>query len=166
MDWEQAYRDNQPEVFAFLYTRCGRNAALAEDLTQDTFVRAIRAQKQFTDDGRGVIPWLTTIARNLLADHFKSHRARRDVTVESLLDDWTEAEPAAEAAVMEQLTAETVMRAVGRLNPDQREAVVLSYWGRWPDERIGRLTGVTARTVNTRRFRAREILRRRLAEVA
>lgn len=164
MDWDKAYRDHHAEVFAHLYHRSRGNTELARDLAQDVFVRAMRAERQFTDGGRGLMPWLTTIAQNLLADHWKRASTQREALVDEFHDD--SMVPSAEAAVIEQWRAETVMAAVARLDEPQRDAVVLSYWGRWPDERIARLTGVSPRTVNTRRWRAREVLRRQLAEVA
>jgi RNA polymerase sigma-70 factor (ECF subfamily) len=164
MDWEKAYRDHHREIFAHLYRRSGGNTELARDLTQDVFVRAMRSEKQFSDHGRGLMPWLTTIAQNLLADYWKSPKRHREDLVEELPDDRTVR--SAEADALERLRAAEVMRAVARLDPEQRDPIVLSYWGCMPDEQIGRLLGVNTRTVNTRRYRGRQHLRYRLAEVA
>jgi RNA polymerase sigma-70 factor (ECF subfamily) len=162
MDWDQAYRAHHEQVFRYLYYRTSGDKDLSSDLAQDVFARAIKAQRQFTDRGDGLSPWLITIARNLLADHYKTPRRRREDLVDTVPD---AAVASAETEALDQLAAETVMRAVAGLDADQREAVVLSYWGGWPDERIGQLMGVRARTVTTRRFRAREVLRRRLQAV-
>lgn len=164
MDWDQAYRQHHREVFAHLYRRTSGNKELARDLTQDVFLRAMRSERQFSDHGRGLMPWLTTIAQNLLADHWKSPKRHREDLVEELPDD--RAVRSAEADALDRLRTVEVMQAVARLDPEQRDPIVLSYWGRWTDERIGQLLGVPARTVNTRRYRARQHLRNRLAGVA
>jgi RNA polymerase sigma-70 factor (ECF subfamily) len=165
MDWEQAYRDHHTDVFRYLYGRCGRSRELARDLAQDVFVRGMRSERLFRyDDGRGVLPWLLTIARNLLADHFRRATHRPETLVAEVLDET--AVPSAESLALDGLDAAVVLAAVARLEPEAREAIVLSYWGGWPDARIGERLGMNPRTVITRRYRARQALKPRLAEVA
>ena len=72
-------------VFRFIYFRVG-NRPLAEDLTSDTFLRALKRIGSFTWQGRDLGAWLVTIARNLVADHFKSGRYRLEVTTGDVLD--------------------------------------------------------------------------------
>ncbi len=62
-------------LYSYLYGRCGGNVELAEDLTQQAFVRAIHGRGSF--DGRAdPITWLISIGRNLLVDHLR--RLARD----------------------------------------------------------------------------------------
>ena len=65
-------------VFRFIYYRVS-SQQLAEDLTSETFVRGLRAIQRFNWQGKDFGAWLTTIARNLVADHFKSSRARLEI---------------------------------------------------------------------------------------
>lgn len=59
-----------PRVYAFLASRCGGPGPLAEELTQQTFVEAVRRRQSF--DGRSdVVTWLCAIGRHKLADHFR-----------------------------------------------------------------------------------------------
>ncbi|MGN6607705.1 MAG: RNA polymerase sigma factor [Jatrophihabitans sp.] len=67
------YEEYAGEIHRFVRRRT-ISAELAEDLTQDTFVRALRAIGTVTDQGRPVAAWLVTIARNLILDHAKSAR--------------------------------------------------------------------------------------------
>ena len=53
---------------------------LAEDLTNETFLRALRRLDSVSDQGRDVGAWFTTIARNLVLDHLKSSRHRLERT--------------------------------------------------------------------------------------
>src|SRR5206468_11851041 len=66
-------------VFRFVYFRVG-NRQLAEDLTADTFLRALKRIGSFTWQGPDLGVWLVTIARNLVADHFKSGRYRLELS--------------------------------------------------------------------------------------
>src|SRR5436305_2025492 len=72
MDFEQAYDDNLTRVFAFFAYRLTSRAD-AEDLTQQTFERALKAWDRFDPSRATPASWLLAIARNLLIDH---HRAR------------------------------------------------------------------------------------------
>jgi RNA polymerase sigma-70 factor, ECF subfamily len=67
-------------LYRFLHRRIG-NAADAEDLVQQTFVKAHRALPRF-DPSKPIAPWLFTIARNLAATHYRSRRPVPDVEIE------------------------------------------------------------------------------------
>lgn len=116
-------------VFRFVYFRVG-NRQLAEDLTSDTFLRALKRIGSFTWQGRDLGAWLVTIARNLVADHFKSGRYRLEVTTGDVLDADREdrgPEGSPEAAVVEHITNVALLTAVKKLNPEQQECIVLRF---------------------------------------
>ncbi len=116
-------------VFRFVYFRVG-NRQLAEDLTADTFVRALKRIGSFTWQGRDLGAWLVTIARNLVADHFKSGRYRLEVTTGDVLDADREdrgPEGSPEAAVVDHITNVALLTAVKQLNPEQQECIVLRF---------------------------------------
>src|SRR3546814_97990 len=69
------YNDNRQRVYRYFQYRV-RNRQLAEDLTQEVFVRALRRVSAFTFQGSNFEAWLVTIARNLYFDHLKSARTR------------------------------------------------------------------------------------------
>jgi len=69
--FDRWYRRTVPRVYSYVLSRCGGDTALAEDLTQQTFVAAIDQRAAF--DGRSeIVTWLCGIARHKLADHFRS----------------------------------------------------------------------------------------------
>jgi RNA polymerase sigma-70 factor (ECF subfamily) len=69
--FEAWHRRTLPRVYSYLLSRCAGDAALAEELTQQTFIAAIEQRSRF--DGRSdVVTWLCAIARHKLADHFRS----------------------------------------------------------------------------------------------
>ena len=71
-------------VFRYVLFRVG-DRELAEDVTSETFLRALRRIASVSYQGRDVGAWFVTIARNLVLDHVKSSRFRLEVTPPS----WT-----------------------------------------------------------------------------
>jgi RNA polymerase sigma-70 factor (TIGR02952 family) len=112
-------------VYRFVYYRVGTHA-LAEDLTSETFLRALRRISLFTWQGKDFGAWLVTIARNLVLDHFKSSRYRLEVSTPELLDTgrWEEGP---ERAVLDSFTHRALFSAVRELGSEQQECVVLRF---------------------------------------
>ena len=121
----ELYRIYCDTVFRYIYYRVSTRA-LAEDLTSETFVRALRRITTFSWQGRDFGAWLVTIARNLVADHFKSSRHRMEVSTGEMLDS-NEVEASPEESVLEHLSNEALLDAVHRLNDQQRECVTLRF---------------------------------------
>lgn len=115
----------QDTVFRFVYYRV-TTRALAEDLTSDTFLRALRRIETFDWQGRDFGAWLVTIARNLIADHFKSARHRAEVSTGEMLDS-DEIEPSPEQEVLDGISNAALHDAVHRLNDLQRECITLRF---------------------------------------
>jgi RNA polymerase sigma-70 factor (ECF subfamily) len=121
----QLYDHYQPSVYRFLYYRVG-SMTLAEDLTAETFFRALRSMHSFRWQGKDFGAWLMTIARNLTADHFKAGRTRLEQTTEDMQTlDTTSDSP--EAEVLSTLTNETLLRALGELPTEQRECLIMRF---------------------------------------
>jgi RNA polymerase sigma-70 factor (ECF subfamily) len=112
-------------VYRFLYYRT-RSVTLAEDLTADTFFRALRSMSGFRWQGKDFGAWLMTIARNLCTDHFKAGRTRLESTTEdmSVHDDATEGP---ENAVLAGLTNEILLAALKKLPDEQRDCLIMRF---------------------------------------
>src|SRR4051794_40570600 len=75
------YDHYSPAVYRFVFYRVS-SQAVAEDLTSDTFFRALRSMTQFQWQGKDFGAWLMTIARNLVVDHYKAGRTRLETSVD------------------------------------------------------------------------------------
>lgn len=119
------YDHYQPSVYRFLYYRVG-SVALAEDLTSETFFRALRSMSSFKWQGKDFGAWLMTIARNLTTDHFKSSRTRLESTTEDMTphDSPTDGP---ETAVLASLTNEALLGALKQLPAEQQECLVMRF---------------------------------------
>lgn len=115
-------------IYRYIYYRVG-SQTLAEDLTSETFLRALRRFGSFTWQGRDVGAWFVTIARNLVTDHFKSSRYRLEVATSDMIatagDEPGTSTP--ESEVLSHLTNETLLTAVRQLNSEQQECIVLRF---------------------------------------
>jgi RNA polymerase sigma-70 factor (TIGR02952 family) len=112
-------------VYRYVYGRVGTHA-LAEDLTSDTFLRALRRIGDFNWQGRDFGAWLVTIARNLVTDHFKSSRHRLEICTAELPDAGGH-EETPERAMLDQMTRHALLVAIRRLGAEQRQCVVLRF---------------------------------------
>jgi RNA polymerase sigma-70 factor, ECF subfamily len=112
-------------VFRYVLFRMN-DRTLAEDITQETFLRALRRITSVTYQGRDIGAWFVTIARNLIFDHVKSSRYR----LESTTSDIVELSPSThgpEQQVLNLATNEELLRCVRKLNADQQECISLRF---------------------------------------
>ncbi len=119
------YDHYHTSVYRFLYYRVG-SVALAEDLTSETFFRALRSMGSFRWQGKDFGAWLMTIARNLATDHFKAGRTRLEYATEDMgaHDSATEGP---EASVLASLTNDALLTALKELPSEQQECLVMRF---------------------------------------
>ncbi|MGI8881254.1 MAG: sigma-70 family RNA polymerase sigma factor [Jatrophihabitans sp.] len=122
----QLYDRYVTTVYRFIYYRLG-DRAQAEDLTSETFVRALRRLHSVSYQGRDLAAWFVTIARNLVLDHVKSARYRMEITTDELLDTGVSKDNP-EAAVLTSLTNARLVDAIRDLSAEQRECIVLRFF--------------------------------------
>jgi RNA polymerase sigma-70 factor (ECF subfamily) len=156
----QLYDHYSDTVYRYIYYRVGGRAT-AEDLTSETFLRALRRIGTFTWQGRDFGAWLVTIARNLVADHFKSSRFRLEVTTGEMLDS-NQVEPSPEDSVLESLSNAALLEAVRRLNPQQQECVTLRFLQGLSVAETARIMGKNEGAIKTLQYRAVRTLARLL----
>ncbi|SCK51744.1 ECF subfamily RNA polymerase sigma factor, BldN family [Streptomyces sp. WMMB 322] len=158
------YDQYSDTVYRYIYYRVGGRAT-AEDLTSETFLRALRRIGTFTWQGRDFGAWLVTIARNLVADHFKSSRFRLEVTTGEMLDA-NEVERSPEDSVLESLSNAALLEAVRRLNPQQQECVTLRFLQGLSVAETARAMGKNEGAIKTLQYRAVRTLARLLPQDA
>jgi RNA polymerase sigma-70 factor (ECF subfamily) len=152
------YARYAPQVLAFL-TRMVRDAALAEDLLQVTFLSVVRARGRY-QPGTAVRAWVYAIAGNAGRDALRRRRARREDMSEAASHVEGVA-PAAETA--DPGAARAVQDALMRLPVDQREAVVLHKMHELSFDEIATALGITVSAAKVRAHRGYHRLRELLA---
>ena len=121
----QLYDHYHVSVYRFVYYRVG-SVALAEDLTSETFFRALRSMGSFRWQGKDFGAWLMTIARNLTTDHFKAGRTRLEYTQEDMTPH-DEATEGPESSVLASLTNQTLLAALTELPHEQQECLIMRF---------------------------------------
>ncbi|MEV4456686.1 sigma-70 family RNA polymerase sigma factor [Microbispora sp. NPDC049633] len=150
-------------VYRYVYFRVGSHA-LAEDLTSETFLRALRGIAEFTWQGRDFGAWLVTIARNLITDHFKSGRNRLEVTTAEILDTPLDGPHIPENAVVANMVNERVMQAIKQLGAEQQECVILRFLHGMSLAETAKIMGKKSGAIKALQFRAIRALARALPD--
>ena len=138
MDFQQIYETCYPLVYAFLLKQCG-SAHLAEELTQETFVKALRAIDKFDGSSR-LETWLCQIARNAWMDECR--RRKRLSPLPEREPASPDSDPAARMLASE--GAMEVLRAAHLLDETAKEVFLLRTCGERDFASIGELFGKTA----------------------
>src|SRR6188508_2260835 len=145
---DDLYRHHVGEVYRYTYAVLG-NHADAEDVTQTTFVNALRALER-GEDPRNASAWLIAIAHNVVRQRWRQ-AASRPAEVELEHD-----VPVVEGE--EDIEIDELVRALQRIPPSQREALVMRELEGRPYNEIAELLGLTTAALETLLFRARRSL--------
>ena len=154
--FEKLYRENERKVFGLCF-RMASDPALAEELTQDVFVRAWQKLSSF--QGRSAFSsWLYPLAVNVALSERRSRRRRtsREVTTDDLtpFERPDKPEPPDSGVDLE--------RAMASLPPGARAVFVLHDVEGYRHEEIANMTGMAEGTSKAQLHRARKLLRERL----
>jgi RNA polymerase sigma-70 factor (ECF subfamily) len=144
-DFADTYDEHIWRVYGFLAYRV-RDRADAEDLTQQTFERALRAWARFDPEKASMATWLLSIAHNLLVDHYRADRSGEQETIgpEGVPSEPLPAgeEPGYDLGLEPELAA-----ALAQLGRREREIVALRFGGDLTGPEIADLTGLTLANV-------------------
>lgn len=160
----EIYEQYVATVFRFVYARTS-NHALAEDLTSETFLRALRGIGRFTWQGRDPAAWLLTIARNLITDHYKSARYQLERATPEMRDaERADSDPAGdpETAAMTRISHARLYAALAELTADQRECLILRFLLNRSIADTAALMGKEPGAIKALQFRAMRSLHQRL----
>lgn len=139
------YDEHVWDVYGFFGYRV-RTRQAAEDLTQETFERALRAWPRFDPSRASARTWLLAIAHNLLIDHYRRDRSN---TQQPLDEDPSRVERAmVEPGADQGLGIEPELEvALGALTDRERELIALRFGGDLSGPEIAEVTGLTLANV-------------------
>ncbi|MCA1830659.1 MAG: RNA polymerase sigma factor [Actinobacteria bacterium] len=158
------YRTYLPTVYKFLYYRLNSNKAMAEDMTAEVFLRALRKIGDFNWTGADFGSWLLRIARNLVLDNAKSSRARLETVTDEMPEDAAGEARSTEAAVMENVENESVYKAIKQLSPDQRDVITMRFIQGMDVSQVAEAMGKKEGTIRTLQFRGLKTLQKLLVK--
>jgi RNA polymerase sigma-70 factor (ECF subfamily) len=154
----EIYAETIDALYAYVSRKCGGDRELAEDVTQEAWLRAVREWRT-SGVPRTPLAWLTVVARNLIFNHFR-RRGRSPVSrvsAEELLSavDDDRMSDSFEVASM-------VSRALARLPSTQARLLEAFHFERAKVSELARTFGMSERAIEGRLRRARERLRREI----
>ena len=158
MAFEELYRDNVGRVYALCFRMAG-NPTLAEELTQDVFVRAWQKLSSFRGDS-AFSTWLHPLTVNVALSERRSRRRRTSRVMPT--DDLTPFERPETGATKGPEVGFDIEKALDQLPPGARSVFVLHDIEGYKHEAIAELTGVAAGTSKAQLHRARRLLREAL----
>lgn len=158
------YRAYLPTVYKFLYYRLNSNKAMAEDMTAEVFLRALRKIGDFNWTGADFGSWLLRIARNLILDNAKSSRSKLEVLNDEMPEDAAGLTRSTEASVMENLTNDGVYQAIKQLSPDQRDVITMRFIQGMDVSQVADAMGKKEGTIRTLQFRGLKSLQKLLVK--
>ena len=152
-----AFLTHGGELYGYARRSLGDSGA-AEDVVQETFVRAWRARDRFDGSLGTLRTWLFTIARRVVIDQARSRAIRQ-----------TEALPADLAGIDDEvehaMVGWQVEEALRRLRPDHRQVLVETYYRGRSGREVAEVLGIPEGTVRSRLFYALRTLRLTLEEM-
>ena len=134
MYFDQIYNDYFQDVFYYLRS-LSSNRDVAEDLTQDTFVKAMKSLDQY-DGRKDIRAWLFTIAKNSFIDRC---RKEKNYAMEQQQDTLVTSEPSFVEKMMDQAEAFQVHKILHEMPEPYKEVFSLRTFGELPFEQIGKL---------------------------
>jgi RNA polymerase sigma-70 factor (ECF subfamily) len=150
----EIYRKLAPRIHRFASFRCS-DAALADDLTHETFVQAFRALERYEHRSSGLfVQWMYGIARRVVAEHYRRRRPTAELPADLV------AHGAAGAEGIERVAGDlAVHEALAVLTSEQREVIELRFFQGLTHEEVGDRIGRRPGAVRALQFRGLQALR-------
>lgn len=156
-DLEQLYLDHSDSVYRFIYFLV-RHKETAEDLTQETFLKAFRSLKEFNKQA-SFLTWLLKIARNVTYDHFRRKRIVQFFKWGNENDIDTK-NPSPESTAEKKEDLSQMYSALKKLKKDYRDVLILRKVNECSIKETAYILGWTEAKVKTKMTRGLEALKR------
>jgi RNA polymerase sigma-70 factor (ECF subfamily) len=175
--WNRLVNGQHKRVYAICY-RFTNDATEAEDITQDVFLKVYRNLATFDGTKGSFQTWITTLARNLLVDHYRRTKLERatdslDASLSSddsdgptQLDRLADTRPSQEERYSGLELKATIQQALAKLSPELREAVILRDLEDMDYKEIAQVLKIPEGTVKSRISRGRGELARLLQRIS
>lgn len=141
---------HQSRVFSYIF-HIVKNKELADDIFQETFVKAITTIKQgrYTDSGK-FIAWISRIAHNLIIDYYRQEKSENTVSADDGLTDVLNRRDLCDGNIEDAMVSwqirDDVRRIIHALPSSQRKVLVMRYYRNMSFKEIAEATGVSINT--------------------
>jgi len=149
----ELYKKYADKVYSYFWYRVGHDKDLAEDLMQETFIRAFQHRKKFRIRKYSYLTYLLTIAHNLLIDYYRKPKAISIESVGEIPDEIT-----IDQKYVEKESAGILWRAVQQLSDSEKSAILHFYQNGKKIKEIAQVMGKSENAVKLLLSRARKKL--------
>lgn len=149
------YDQYQPHIYRFVWSRV-QHQQTAEDMTGEIFMRMVKNLPHYQDSGNPFRAWLYRIARNLLTDYFR--QSAKQVSLDEV-EHIMENTESLEMVVQHSITITSVTEALGQIDPEQREVVVMRFLVGLPIKEVAISLNKTVPAVKSLQHRGLQALR-------
>jgi len=122
-DLEDLFKWLNEPLYRYIYIRCGYNRELAEDITQDVFVKAWEKRETFNPNRSTLKNWIYIIARNHIIDFYR----KKKIVGSSFNEELEESIKQQGVSLEEELLLEDILKNLDRLKEKEKEVIVLRY---------------------------------------
>jgi len=147
--FEMLLHRHKSRVYTAIYLIV-KDRYVAEDLLQETFIKAINTIKsgRYNEEGK-FLPWISRIAHNLAIDHFRKNKRHPEIVLEegsSVFDSMEFAEASFETVQLEQDTRKRLRGFVKELPVEQKQVLIMRHYLQMSFQEIADRTGVSINT--------------------
>jgi len=161
-DFESWFRDHRESVYRYVRFRVATRE-VAEDITSDVFVKALRSLSRYDRRRSAPRTWLLRIARNAVTDHLRALRRQGSLHVSlDRVPDLVSSAPSQEERLLREERLQRVFNGLAELREADQEILSLRYGAGLPNREIAVSLGITPNAVAVRIHRALERLRARV----
>lgn len=173
--WEDLVRLHSKRIYNLCYRFTGSSSD-SEDLTQEVFIKLYRTVGSYEPAKGAFTTWITTMTRNLLVDHYRRTREERvtdsldaapaaDEDAPTMAERLEDSQPSPQAKVVTRETQTLVQKALEKISPDLRQAVILRDLQDMDYKEIAQVLKVPEGTVKSRINRGRAELARLISRM-
>jgi len=159
-EFERWFREYRSTIYRYVRFRV-ETREVAEDLTSDTFMKALRSYSRYNPSRAAPLTWLLRIARNTVTDHQRARKRRSSLHVSlDRVPDLVSRMPSPEERVLKEERIQALLNSVRLLRAADQELLSLRYGGGLRNGEIAERLGITRNAVVVRIHRALHRLRK------
>ena len=174
-NFEKFYNTHFDKIYRFVFFRVRGNKELAEDLTSEIFIKALKNFNAYEEE-KSKSAWIFTIARNHLANHFRDTGKRVEISLEAI-DGETHIEIESQEEIKTNLLADgfeqlakkdaerELLQALNKLSADARQLVTLKYLSGYSYKEIGEMLEMSEGAAKVAAYRAMKELKKYVSKI-
>ncbi len=161
MDMKRVCEEYYQTVYGYLITITGGNYDLAEELTQETFYRAIKNAKQFREECK-MSTWLCQIAKYTFYQHLDKKNRRKEVSMDAAVEVAMEQQIEREYISNEQKLL--IYKKIQKMESPTKDVLMLRLSGELSFKEIGEILGKTENWARVTFYRGKQVLGKELGK--